>query len=47
MTAPLSFGADQSITTLVSLFVVVGAIGISGEIAWRIVKSEDAKPYPF
>ena len=47
MAAPLSLGAVQSIITLVPLLVVVGAVGISGTIACRIVKSADAKPYPF
>ena len=42
--APLSFGAVQFIVTLVPLFVVVGAIGVSGEIACNIVNSADGKP---
>ena len=47
MTAPLSLGAVQSITTSVPTLVVVGAVGISGTIACRLVKSADAEPYPF
>ena len=46
MVDPLSVGADQSMTTFVPLFAVVGVLGTSGAIACRIVKSEDAEPYP-
>jgi hypothetical protein len=41
---PLSAGADQSMTTFVPLFVVVGALGTSGIIALRFEKSDDAEP---
>ena len=44
MIDPLSFGATQFITIFVPLFDVVGAIGMSGEIACRIVNSVDGRP---
>jgi len=37
-------GADQSITMFVPLFAVVGVLGVSGAVACRIEKSDDALP---
>jgi hypothetical protein len=44
--APLSAGAVQSITTFVSLFVVVGALGAEGAKACKIVTLGEGELYP-
>lgn len=46
ISAPLFVGADQSITTLVPLLTVVGALGDSGAMACKNVTEADGLEYP-